>query len=198
MSAEQNAVLVDLLTKDTETEIFLKKSSFKYVKRPENFVYLGGRLTGREVNMIADELDRLVGSCWYVKFPCALMILSFVSFLLFFVSLFTLSRRSYGNGGLMFSPLIAFLFLFFASIFWFIVSACKANEKLRQYLEEQNNNNLAPRGIVATLTSAGIVRFSVAAGQYIPAQIPQPYYNAQGPNNYNNNQPHLVAGYRNA
>jgi hypothetical protein len=198
MSTKQNAVLVDLLTKDTETEIFLKKSSFKYVKRPENFVYLGGRLTGREVNMIADELDRLVGSCWYVKFPCALMILSVVSFLLFVVFMFTLSGRSRGNEGVFFSPLIAFLFLFFGSLFWFIFSACRANEKKRQYIEEQNNNNLAPRGIVASLTSRGIVTFSVAAGQYIPAQIPQPYYNAQGPNNYNNNQPHLVAGYRNA
>eukprot|EP01016_Furgasonia_blochmanni_P050475 TRINITY_DN7806_c0_g1_i1.p1 TRINITY_DN7806_c0_g1~~TRINITY_DN7806_c0_g1_i1.p1 ORF type:complete len:201 (-),score=42.71 TRINITY_DN7806_c0_g1_i1:60-662(-) len=190
-SNQPDPVLVDLLTRDTETDVFLKRSFFKFTRKAENLIYLGGRISGTELNQIATEIERRIDGCCFFKVPCFMLILSLLSFVAFIVGIVIFSNGN-SNVKLMFVPLIAFMALFFTAIFWAAFASCKANERIRLYLDELNNTSLGPRGMIASVTSQGLVRFSVSAGQYMPVNIPTSYY----PANNNYQFPQIVPGAR--
>eukprot|EP01016_Furgasonia_blochmanni_P042931 TRINITY_DN5754_c0_g1_i1.p1 TRINITY_DN5754_c0_g1~~TRINITY_DN5754_c0_g1_i1.p1 ORF type:complete len:177 (+),score=34.91 TRINITY_DN5754_c0_g1_i1:60-533(+) len=146
----------------------------------------------RDSNQIADEIERRVDGFRSFNIPCYLLGFSVLCFVVFIGGIVYLFTGNSIDIRIMFLPLILFLILIILAAFWGVWATSKVNAKIREYLEELNNTSLSPRGMVASAFPNGMVRFTVAAGQYVPVNIPQSYF----PGNNTYQAPLIVPGSR--
>eukprot|EP01016_Furgasonia_blochmanni_P018437 TRINITY_DN20935_c0_g1_i2.p1 TRINITY_DN20935_c0_g1~~TRINITY_DN20935_c0_g1_i2.p1 ORF type:complete len:211 (+),score=19.55 TRINITY_DN20935_c0_g1_i2:65-634(+) len=165
ISVQKILSTADLVAEDTENEIYIRRTRFKYDKRPDGHKYLGGKINGAEINQITQDIELLNDGFRVLKLAERLIIVAIASFVFFFINILYQAIRisDYKQLNLMFvvAPLLIFVIFFVASGLLMSIGSKRTTQRTKDYLVAINMSRLIQRDLIAGILVYGWIKISV-------------------------------------